>query len=84
MTGLNSIENIIYCEPIHVFSTYKESTPINEDMENYYIGSIHRRMDNSLCPKFVYENKNCTVYKKTTVHLRNNPINLSYLYKCEK
>ena len=84
MTGLNSIENIIYCEPIHVFSTYKEPSPINKDMENYYIGSIHRRMDNSLCPNFVYENKNCTVYKKTTVHLRNNPINLSYLYKCEK
>ena len=84
MTGLNSIENIIYCEPIHVFSTYKEPSSINKDMENYYIGSIHRRMDNSLCPNFVYENKNCTVYKKTTVHLRNNPINLSYLYKCEK
>ena len=84
MTGLNSIENIIYCEPIHVFTTYKDSSPINEDITNFYIGSIHRRMDNTLCPKFVYENKNCTIYKKTTVHLRNNPVNLSYLYKCEK
>ena len=62
----------------------KNHLQLTKTWTNYYIGSIHRRMDNSLCPNFVYENKNCTVYKKTTVHLRNNPINLSYLYKCEK
>ena len=84
MTGLNSIENIIYCEPIHVFSTYKEPSSINKDMENYYIDLFIEEWIILYVLILFMRIKNCTVYKKTTVHLRNNPINLSYLYKCEK
>ncbi len=77
-------DNFIYCEPIHIFSTYKEREDLKVKPGTVFVSSLHRKMDNTLCPSEVYELDNCEIYHKEEAYLRRSSINLSYIYQCEK